>query len=219
MSRIQLVIFDFDGTLVDTAPDLIRTANRFLRSKGHSGLAPEAIRAEIGMGLVNMLKGIFPEGFVNSREQINVETEFRALYDSEYLTSPSLFEGAMEFLEGWDGQIAIVSNKKVRYIQPILDKLGVGHHPWRAIIGGDTLPVMKPHPQPFLAAIEAAQVDPEDTIVIGDGVPDIQGALAAGCRSVAVEFGYTPVSELMGLGAWKSIGSYFDLLPLIRQIT
>lgn len=219
MSRIQLVIFDFDGTLVDTAPDLIRTANIFLRSKGHQGLAPEAIRSEIGMGLVNLLKGIFPEGFINSRERSDVETEFRALYDSEYLTSPTLFDGAMEFLDAWHGQIAIVSNKKTKYIPPILDKLHVGHLPWRAIIGGDTFDVMKPHPQPFLAAMEAAQVDPEDTLIVGDGLPDIEGAMNVGCRSVAVEFGYTPINELMSLGAWKSIRSFYDLLPLIRQIT
>ena len=219
MSRVQLVIFDFDGTLVDTAPDLVRTTNIFLRSKGHAGLPPEAIRAEIGMGLIPLLKNIYPEGFIDPQVQADAETEFRSLYDSEYLESPTLFDGAREFLDAWEGQIAIVSNKKVKYIPPILEKLGAAHYPWRAIIGGDSYPTMKPHPTPFLAAMEAAQVDPEDTLVVGDGHPDIEGAVAVGCRSVAVEFGYTPIDELMSLGAWKAIQSFHELLPLIRQIT
>lgn len=219
MSQIQLVIFDFDGTLVDTAPDLVRTANIFLRSKGHAGLPPEAIRAEIGMGLVNLLKGIFPEAFIDKTRQSDVETEFRALYDSEYLESPTLMEGAREFLDEWDRQVAIVSNKKVRYIRPILEKLRAHHYPWSSIIGGDSFNNMKPHPEPFLEAMKAAQVDPEETLIVGDGHPDIEGAEAVGCKSVAVEFGYTPIDELMALGAWRSIQSFHELLPLIRQIT
>lgn len=218
MSRIQLVIFDFDGTLVDTAPDLVRTTNIFLRSKGHEGLHPDAIRAEIGMGLVNLVKSIFPEGFTDPNYARDIETEFRSLYDSEYLTSPALFEGVREFLEAWPGQAAIVSNKKEKYIRPILEHLSL-HYPWATIIGGDTHGVMKPHPTPFLKAMEAARVDPEDTIIVGDGHPDIEGAAAVGCPSVAVDFGYTHLSELMSLGAKYSISSYFELLPLLRRIT
>lgn len=219
MSRIELVIFDFDGTLVDTAPDLIRAANLFLESKGYAALPEARIRDEIGLGLRNLIVSVFPEHQRNPEFNRQLEGEFLAVYEREFLHSPRLLAGAQEFLDRWDGQLAIVSNKRQRFIKPILHHLGLDQRGWAAIIGGDTFANMKPHPEPLMAAMNAAGVEPEQTVIVGDGHPDVAGALAVGCPCIAVDFGYTPVDELMKLGAWKSIGNFAELEPLLRSIT
>ena len=215
---IELVIFDFDGTLVDTAPDLIRAANLYLESKGFDPLPEAHIRAHIGMGLRRLILDVFPSEGKDDNVRRKVEGEFLAVYEREFLHSPTLFPGLIEFLAEWDGKVAIVSNKRARFIKPILEKLGIAE-PWVKIIGGDTYPNMKPHPEPFLGAIEAVGCTPEETLIVGDGSPDVQGALAIGSLCVAVEHGYEPADDLMSQGAYAKIESFHELLPLIRKIT
>jgi phosphoglycolate phosphatase len=217
--KIQLVMFDFDGTLVDTAPDLVRTANLYLKSKDLSPLSEDVIRKEIGFGLRRLIVEIYPEKNKDEAFRKKIENEFIAVYEQEYLTSPTAFYGIHEFLNDFDGQVAIVSNKRERFIKPILKKLSLDHYPWVRIVGGDTFSQMKPHPEPFCRVMEAAGVTPEETLIVGDGYPDIEGALAIGCRSVVVGFGYTPPHELMDLGATYLIESYDELYPLIQRIT
>lgn len=219
MAKIGLCIFDFDGTLVDTAPDLIRATNLYLESQGFDSLPAERIRDEIGMGLRKLILDLYPDDEHDDMFKRRIEGEFIAVYEREYLHSPTLFPGVRDFLLEYDGQIAIVSNKRVRFIHPILKKLDVHTLPWVRIIGGDTYPNMKPHPEPFLGAIQAAGVTPEETLIVGDGTPDVLGAMAIGSRCVAVSHGYQEADELLALGAWTKIESFEELLPLIRQIT
>jgi len=214
-----LVLFDFDGTLVDTAPDLVRAAANYLKSKGIEPPSEGRIRSEIGMGLRRLIVDIYPSENKDEEFRQRVEREFIEVYEREFLVSPRLYDGVFEFLHEWDGRVGIVSNKRERFIKPILKKLGLDGFPWVRIIGGDTYEKMKPHPLPFLKAIAAAGLSPEETLMIGDGAPDIEGALAVGCKSVAVHFGYTPVDDLVKLGANYQLESYYELLPLIRSIT
>jgi 2-phosphoglycolate phosphatase len=218
MANTELVIFDFDGTLVDTAPDLIRATNLYLESKGVDALPEAQIRAEIGMGLRKLIIDVYPE--LHDGDDMmkrRIEGEFIAVYEREFLNDPKLFPGALDFLSEWEGKIAIVSNKRARFIHPILQKLAIDTLPWALIVGGDTYLNMKPHPEPLMGAIMAAGVTPEETVLVGDGTPDVIGANNVGCRCVAVEFGYTEVDELMGLGAWTSIAEFEELLPLLMK--
>jgi phosphoglycolate phosphatase len=212
-------MFDFDGTLVDTAPDLVRSANLYLKSKQMEPLSESQIRSEIGMGLRRFIVEIYPEKHKDEAFRKKIEDEFIAIYEKEFLSSPRLFEGVREFLYEFDGQVAIVSNKRERFIKPILKKLGLDTIPWVRIVGGDTYSAMKPHPEPFMRVIEAAGVSPEEALMVGDGHPDVEGALAVGCPSVVVGFGYTPTEELISLGGNYAIESYDELLPLINRIT
>lgn len=219
MARVELIVFDFDGTLVDTAPDLIRATNRYLETKGLPALAPNRIREAIGFGLKHLIAEVYPKERNTPAFLQQIYEEFVGIYEQEYLRSPRLFDGAREFLNDWAGQIAIVSNKRERFIHPILGQLGIERLPWAAIVGGDTFANMKPHPEPFLAAMQAANVNPEQTLILGDGVPDVTGAMAVGAKAVAVEFGYTPARQLLDLGAWKSLRSFYELSALIGSIT
>ncbi len=216
---IDLVIFDFDGTLVDTAPDLIRATNLYLESQGFDSLPEERIRSEIGMGLRKLIIDLYPEEHKDDHFRRRIEGEFLAVYEREFLTKPQLFPGVREFLSEWDGQVAIVSNKRVRFILPILKKLTLHTHPWSAVVGGDSYANMKPHPEPLLGAMAAAGATPETTLIVGDGLPDVHGALAVGSRCVAVNFGYTESALLMAQGASQTIDSFHELLPLIRSLT
>ncbi|MBX3020801.1 MAG: HAD-IA family hydrolase [Bdellovibrionales bacterium] len=219
MSRIELVIFDFDGTLVDTAPDIVRATNNYLTSKGFEPLSEARIRSEIGMGLKRLLTDIYPDKNLSEKKQTEIYTQFTESYEKEFLKTPVLYDGAEEFLHSWDRSIAIVSNKRSRFITPILEQLNILHLPWVDIVGGDTLPKMKPHPEPFLRAMHRAGVTPEQTLIVGDGIPDVEGAKNVGSLCAAVEFGYTPSDFLMQLGAWKTLRSFNDLKGLIASIT
>lgn len=218
MAHTELVIFDFDGTLIDTAPDIIRAVNRYLKLKGFAPRSDQQIRDEIGMGLKNLILDIYPEEHSNVNFQQTIYREFTEIYEQEFLVSPRLFDGALDFLTEWPGQVAIVSNKRMRFIEPILRKLKLDELEWVSIIGGDTFSNMKPHPEPFLAALEAANTSAQNTLIVGDGTPDVEGAIAIGSRCVAVEFGYTSYEELMALGAWRSLPAYSHLRPLIDSL-
>lgn len=216
---IQLVMFDFDGTLVDTAPDLIRTTNLFLQSKGQNPLPEETIRSHIGFGLKNLILDSFPEALEHPAHVAQIEKEFLAIYDQEYLKTPKLYPHAREFLQSWGGHIAIVSNKRARYIHPILKHLGIDDLPWKAIIGGDSFAQMKPHPTPFLEAMKNAGTDRATTVMVGDGEPDVEGALAVGIHSIAVSFGYSSIERLVHLGANDTIDCYSELTPKLKALT
>jgi phosphoglycolate phosphatase len=217
MSTIQLVMFDFDGTLVDTAGDLIRSTNRFLESKGQQRLPEETIRAHIGFGLKNLMLDSFPEALENPEQISQIEKEFLAIYDEEFLKTPELFPNAREFLQTWKGKLAIVSNKRERYIHPILKHLGLDTLPWSAVIGGDTFPQMKPDPKPFRAAMQSAGTDHASTVMVGDGEPDVEGALRAGVHSIAVSFGYSSIERLVHLGAKHTIRDFSELTGKLKQ--
>lgn len=216
---IQLVMFDFDGTLVDTAPDLIRTTNLFLESKGQKALPEKTIRSHIGFGLKNLMLDSFPEAKEHPAKISEIEKEFLAIYDQQFLHSPQLYPNAREFLETWTGSLAIVSNKRARYIHPILKHLEIDTLPWSAIIGGDTFAQMKPHPTPFLEAMKNAGTDRASTVMVGDGEPDIEGALTVGIHSIAVSFGYSSIERLVHLGAGDTIGNFSELTGKLKVLT
>jgi phosphoglycolate phosphatase len=217
MARTKLLLFDFDGTLVDTAPDLVTTTNLLLKSYGHEPLAPAAVRAEIGYGLKSLLRDTIPEALEDPAHMLKVERDFLDIYETEMLRSPTIFDGALEFLKEWPGKIAIVSNKRIAQILLIAKKLKLDQLPWTSVIGGDSFETMKPTARPFLEAMKAAGIGVAETLMIGDGEPDIEGATALGMRSVAVSFGYSKVEKLVQLGASATIGHYSELKNLIHK--
>lgn len=215
-------MFDFDGTLIDTAPGIVSATNELLTNYKHSPLSSEVIRSHIGTGLKGLLHDFFPELIENNAEEERLTEEFLEIYRSHYLKDPKPFPGAKDFLErivpnrGY--QIAIVSNKKEQLIHPILDHLNLNEMPWVKIVGGDTFETMKPDPKPILSAIQEASVRPQEAVLVGDGAPDIQGAMAAQCHSIAVSFGYSPIEDLMRLGAHAQVDHYNELPDAIDKL-
>ena len=215
---IKLVAFDFDGTLIHTAPDIISATNEFLQLHGREPLPDHEVISHIGMGLIGLIRGVVPEAEHHPEIAAAIEAQFSKVYDAHVLKQAVPFDGVREFLDAWPHQIAIVSNKPERYIAPLLKHLKLDHYPWAAIIGGDTYPERKPHPLPLEMAMKAAKVEPHETLMVGDGPPDVGVALACKTQFMAVSFGYSPLEELKSLGAEHSVGHFLELQGAIENL-
>ncbi len=215
---IELVAFDFDGTLVHTAPDIIRATNEFLQLHGREPLSDDEVISHIGMGLTDLIRGVIPEAAHHPEIAKAIETQFSKVYDEHVLRDARPFDGVVEFLTTWKGKVAIVSNKPERYIHQLLKHLKMDRIPWTSIIGGDTLSQRKPHPLTLETAMRDARCGPGETLMVGDGPPDVGVAIACKTPLLAVSFGYSPLAELQSLGAQHWIDHFEELPRKILQL-
>jgi phosphoglycolate phosphatase len=185
----QAVLFDFDGTLADSAPDLAAALNRMRAQRGLEALPVDATRAYVSMGARGMLRvgfGMTPEdpAYAAMRE------EFLTLYADAICVHTRLFNGMPEVLaELGRRSIAwgIVTNKAMRLTERIVPALGLAP---ACVVGGDSTPHLKPHPAPLFLAAQKLNLAPEQCTYVGDDLRDIQAARAAGMRCIAVDYGY-----------------------------
>lgn len=217
-SKIRLLAFDFDGTLVHTAPDIIKATNEFLLLHGHEPLTDAEVINHIGNGLVGLVQGVVPEAEHHPELRATIEAQFTKIYDEYVLDKAQPYPGVIPFLNSWRHKIAIVSNKPERYLHLLLRHLKMDQYPWAAVIGGDTFSEKKPHPMPLEAAMKAAGVRAEETLMIGDGPPDMGVAQECGTHLLAITFGYSPIEELQSLGAVWSMDHFDELPQKIQQI-
>lgn len=212
---MRAVLFDFDGTLADTAPDLGGALNRMLTDRGRPAVPLEKLRPHASSGARGLLFvgfGVKPgdDGFESMRE------EFLANYSTAICVHTRLFPGVEELLDSLESKPlvwGIVTNKAVRLTTPLVDKLGLANRA-KCVVGGDSTPHLKPHPASLLHAAGKIGVKPSDCCYLGDDLRDIQAAKAAGMFSIAVEYGYSG-TENGGPHGWNAeavIGQPMDLL-------
>jgi N-acetyl-D-muramate 6-phosphate phosphatase len=188
---IKAVLFDLDGTLADTAPDLGFAVNRMREDRGLPPLPAAATRPVTSLGargLLNAAFGISP----GHGDYGTMREEFLQLYESNICRHSRLFPGMADLLEGivsrrlaW----GIVTNKAERLARLLLDRLDLPSAP-ACIVGGDTTAYFKPHPEPLFAACRLIQVDAPDCIYIGDDQRDVDAGRAAGMKTAVAEWGY-----------------------------
>ena len=191
MPKIQAVLFDLDGTLADTAPDLAYAANSLRLADGVPPLPVEILRPLASQGARGLLKeavGLTPDdpGFEHAR------LRFLSFYENNLCVHTRLFAGIPQLLDGIEDRglpWGIVTNKVEFFALPLVNQLGLGQR-CRIIVGGDTTPNPKPAPDPLLHAAKAINVAPEACLYVGDDLRDVQAAHAAGMTSVAVRWGY-----------------------------
>jgi len=215
---IKLLIFDFDGTLVDSAGDIIQSVNSLLLSRGELAIAPEKIRRAIGGGLPDLIRKLFNDRLHDSEFARSLEADLLTYYDRHLLDTTRPYPGAEQFLESCRQQVAIVSNKHEQFVKKGLAGLGLDRFSWREVLGGNSLPQKKPHPLPLLTVMAKAGAEPSETIMIGDGLPDVQAAHRAGTYSIACEFGYSDPQDLRALEPTMSITSFDQLAAAIASI-
>jgi phosphoglycolate phosphatase len=185
----QAVLFDLDGTLADTAPDLAAALNRLRADQGLQPLALERVRpfASAGArGLVHVGFGIKP----GDGEYASLREAFLEYYAERTCVETRLFPGIAELLEEFARRSiawGVVTNKATRFTERILSALGLAP---ACVVCGDTTPHLKPHAAPMLHAAEQLALPAKDCLYLGDDLRDIQAARAAGMRAVAVEWGY-----------------------------
>jgi phosphoglycolate phosphatase len=219
MTVIRLVLFDLDGTLVDTAPDLAGAVNRMLLSRGREALPLSELRpvaSHGARGLIGRAFGLTPADAPYEA----LRQEFFAEYESALSEASTLFPTMAETLESLeeDGLAwGIVTNKIARFTDPLVRALGLTQRAV-CVVSGDTTAHAKPHPAPLMHALRQAGCTAPESVYVGDDLRDVQAGQAAGMRTVAAAYGYlgneVPIEHW---GADAVIAQPAELLGLIRD--
>lgn len=213
-----LLVFDLDGTLIDSAPDIITAVNRTLMNHKKKALSDEVIISHIGEGLKKLIADLFMEDQLAPADVIEIEMEFLRIYEAEMFNKTQVFEGAFEFLESYDGPMGIITNKNERPAKAIIKHLGLDRFNWVDIYGADTLAERKPSPLPLETMMNKAQHSSQSTFMIGDGIPDVLSALRAKVPSIAIGFGYTSIPLLQKYDPKAVLQGYHELHQLIENL-
>lgn len=191
LPRYQGVFFDLDGTLADTAPDLVRAANLLRTTRQLEPLALELLRPKASAGARGLIYGAF--GYNTDHPDFEtLRDEFLSHYENAICVDTKLFTGmneVLDHLEKNDITWGIVTNKQSRFTEPLLQKMGL-HERSQANVSGDTTPFAKPHPEPLLHAAKLCGVTPSQCLYVGDDLRDIVAGKAAGMTTVAAAYGY-----------------------------
>ncbi|WP_438978515.1 HAD family hydrolase [Polynucleobacter sp.] len=196
VSPYKGIFFDLDGTLADTAPDLVAAANQLLITRNLPPKQYEVLRPCASAGARGLIGGAFGIG-IDHPDFIPLRDEFFANYEKALLVNSVLFEGVDYLLDQLDSANlpwGIVTNKSERFTHPLTEQMGLRQ---RAVstISGDTTPHSKPHPEPILHAARVANIDPSKSVYVGDDIRDIVAGKAAGMKTIAAAYGYCGCEE------------------------
>jgi len=215
MNDIQAVLFDLDGTLVDTAPDMANALNTLLQRHGHPGLSNEIVRPYVSHGATALVKLGFgltekDPDFADLRQQ------FLDIYAADLDRYSRTFPGMEEVLQHLEQQPlpwGIVTNKPGYLTEPLLDKLGLRKRS-ACVVSGDTTARRKPHPDPLLHACEVLKQSPKRVVYIGDAERDIKAGNSAGMPTLVATFGY--LSEQDQPDTWGASGLVAHPLDILK---
>jgi 2-phosphoglycolate phosphatase len=186
---LRAVLFDLDGTLADTAPDLAGALNRLLEERGRAPVSAERARPMTSSGARGMLGVGFGIDASHAEYEI-LKARFLDLYAERICEATRLFDGVPELLTALEARAVawgIVTNKAERFTHPLLAAIGLAP---RVVVGGDTAARAKPHPDPLLYAARGLEIPPSDCVYVGDDLRDVQAARAAGMPVLAAAWGY-----------------------------
>lgn len=210
------VLFDLDGTLLDSAPDLAGALNHMRRARGLPELPLERLRPQASHGA----RGLLLEGLgaqPQDPDWRSLRDEFLQQYESAICVHTRPFDGVAEVLRelrrrgiAW----GIVTNKLTRYTQALLSRVDLGAVPG-CVVSGDTAGRAKPAPDPLLHAARELGVDPASCLYLGDDLRDVQAALAAGMDAGAAAYGYGGAEAARQWGAQHVLESPRQLLELL----
>ena len=198
------VLFDLDGTLVDTAPDFVRVLNDLRLKYGRPALAYDEIRVAVSAGARAMIQVGFPEYALDSPEFAALRQEFLDNYGLGLAQESRLFSGMEDLLTALESRNipwGIVTNKPRIYSVPLLAGLALNER-CQVLVCPDDVSQTKPHPEPMYLACNTLSVSPEHTIYVGDHIRDIQAGNNAGMKTIAVGFGYIPSHE--NINDWQA---------------
>jgi len=213
MKTIRLIIFDLDGTLVNTLEDIAHSVNFTLGRLGRPLLNLESVRQYVGDGMEMLLTRALGDhiGLLDKAKGIYVDHQSRNL-----VVSSRLYPGVKETLEHFRSlPLAVVTNKTLEFSEPLLEQLGVRPY-FDMIIGADAGLPLKPAPDAFLSIMKRLAVPKEYAVVVGDGTTDIRAGKAAGIATCAVTYGFRSEDELRKAGPDHMIREFSELKQLFR---
>ncbi|MBQ0745120.1 MAG: phosphoglycolate phosphatase [Marinobacter sp.] len=216
-----VALFDLDGTLVDSAPDLAAAVDLTLEQLGRKPAGIKQVRQWVGHGspilMRRALAGKADWEPANGSDEALFNDSLKLFYrnyqqlNGQYSTVYAGVEACLEILNDRSCRMAVVTNKPEQFVSPLLEQMGLEHH-FELVVGGDTLSTKKPDPAPLLHAMKALQGSRGTTVMVGDSAADVSAAQAAGIPCVAVTYGYNFGRSVQALGADAVVDSLSELL-------
>ncbi len=218
----RLIVFDLDGTLIDSAPDLVKAVNYALTILNKPTHSQATIQQWIGNGADVLVKrallnnwhiGEIPDDF-----EIAFEL-FKTYYAEHDWVHSRLYDGVLETLQtlkNADFKLACVTNKTARFTNPLMETAGLAPY-FDFIASGDTFVEMKPEPLPLLETAKLFNVVPENAWMIGDSINDISAGKRAGFKTIAVSYGYAGQHSMADLNADYTVNAILEIVDLIKN--
>ena len=222
----QLLIFDFDGTLIDSVPDLADATNAMLTTLGKTPYPLNSIRNWVGngsrmlveralVGKIEVLEGELTKESVDYAEQVFFDA-YKNISGSKTVAYPDVDSGLRK-LQAAGYELALVTNKPIRFVPKILQSFG-----WQDIfsevLGGDSLPSKKPDPAPLLHVCEALNVTPKQAVMIGDSRNDILAGQNANMDTLALSYGYNYGQDIRELNPTAAFDDFSALVDYLLKI-
>jgi 2-phosphoglycolate phosphatase len=192
---LRAVLFDLDGTVLDTAPDMVGALNTLRAEHSLAPLPFDAVRSAVSHGSARVVKAGFPEA--DAASSVALQQRFLEIYRGGLCRETRLFAGMDEVLNAlanWRMKSGIVTNKPAWLTDPLLADLGLSAR-FACVVSGDTVAERKPHPMPLLHAAALAGVSPSECIYVGDAQRDVQAAHAAAMPALVANYGYLRADE------------------------
>lgn len=220
MNPDKAILFDLDGTLLDTLQDLADSGNAVLEARGFPTHPTNAYRTFIGNGMMNLVRDIFPE---EHRPALGGETdvvlaEYRAAYSKKWKNTTVIFPGITELLNQLKEQripIGVLSNKAHDFTEKCVDSF-LSDWQWDVVLGAREGIPKKPDPTGAIEAAAILGVDPGNCYFIGDSDVDMMTAVNAGMHAIGVSWGFRPVEELKEAGAEAILDLPCELIGLLE---
>lgn len=217
-SDVRVVLFDLDGTLVDTAPDLAAATDHMLESLGLPPVGEAQVRTWIGHGVNHLIKRALAATSGSEQELFESGSRLFLDYYAGHLadrTSP--YPGVVEALDKLVERglhLGVVTNKPARFTEPLLESLGL-RDAFQAVVTGDAVTEQKPAPEPMLKAVRLCGGIPQQAIMVGDSMTDVEAARRAGLGVIGVPYGYNHGDELFWTAPDLMIQSLAELPALL----
>jgi phosphoglycolate phosphatase len=214
LKPIETVLFDLDGTLIDSRLDLAQAVNQALSTLGLPVQTESQITPHVGNGLRVLLSDVIGQPTPSMLDR--AEAAFSEYYEAHCTDLTVLYDDVQAVLSNLAPQkkFAVVTNKPERFAVKIVKKLGLADL-LPVIVGGDTLPERKPHPAPVLKALADLKADPATAMMVGDGPQDILAGQSAGVATCIVEFGYGFRMESLALNPTFKIRRFSELKEIV----
>ena len=214
---IRAVLFDLDGTLVDSLADIASCGNEVLGTLGCPTLSEAQFKGYLGHGVANLARKVLPEERRDAATLERFLSAFRELYQTRWNATAHLYEGIPEMLSALElkgVRLAVLSNKKHEFTQLFVSEL-LAHWRFEAVVGESSEYPIKPHPASALTIADRLGIAPQECLFVGDSEVDVETARRAGMVFVGVEWGFRCRAQLEAAGAERIIRTPLDLLQLV----
>lgn len=212
----DLIIFDLDGTLINSSEDIAWCANNTLKAMSRPEMPLDVIIGHIGWGVRPLMEKLMPgepDSVINEARGI-----FLNLYGGHLVVKTTIYPGVrqtLEFFESVGKKMAIVTNKPINLTEGILERLDLGRY-FKMVLGGDSLPNKKPHPEPVEKVIKDMAASPGRSVIVGDSPVDCEAGRAAGANTIGVSYGFRGRGELLESGCEIIVDNFSELKDIIK---